>query len=67
MRNNLDKKSICVDLKAPEGKQLILDLAPKFDIVAENFKGGALGRMGLGYDDIAVWVAHPGGGHTTRG
>ena len=58
LRNNLDKKSICVDLKAPEGKQLILDLAPKFDIVAENFKGGALARMGLGYEDIAA--VHPG-------
>lgn len=58
LRNNLDKKSICVDLKAPEGRQLILDLAPKFDIVAENFKGGALTRMGLGYDDIAA--VHPG-------
>jgi len=58
LRNNLDKKSICVDLKAPEGKQLILDLAPKFDIVAENFKGGALARMGLGYDDVAA--VHPG-------
>jgi len=58
LRNNLDKKSICVDLKSPEGKQLILDLAPKFDIVAENFKGGALSRMGLGYEDIAA--VHPG-------
>jgi len=57
LRNNLGKRSICVDLKAPEGRQLILDLAPKFDIVAENFKGGALARMGLGYDDIAA--VHP--------
>jgi crotonobetainyl-CoA:carnitine CoA-transferase CaiB-like acyl-CoA transferase len=57
LRNNLGKRSICVDLKSPEGKQLILDLAPKFDIVAENFKGGALGRMGLGYDKIAA--VHP--------
>lgn len=57
LRNNLDKKSICVDLKSPEGRQIILDLAPKFDIVAENFKGGALKRMGLGYEDIAA--VHP--------
>lgn len=57
LRNNLGKRSICVDLKSPEGKQLILDLAPRFDIVAENFKGGALGRMGLGYDEIAA--VHP--------
>lgn len=57
LRNNLDKRSICVDLKAPAGRQLILDLAPRFDIVAENFKGGALERMGLGYADIAA--VHP--------
>ncbi len=57
LRNNLNKRSICVDLKAPEGRQLVLDMAPRFDIVAENFKGGALARMGLGYDDIAA--VHP--------
>ncbi len=58
LRNNLDKRSICVDLKAPEGRQIILDLATRFDVVAENFKGGSLARMGLGYDDIAA--VHPG-------
>lgn len=57
LRNNLGKRSMCVDLKSPEGRQIVLDLAPKFDIVAENFKGGALKRMGLGYDDIAA--VHP--------
>ena len=53
LRNNLNKRSIGIDLKAPEGRQLILDLAPRFDIVAENFKAGALANMGLGYSDIA--------------
>ncbi len=57
LRNNLNKRSITVDLKSDRGRQLVLDLAPKFDIVAENFKAGALGRMGLGYDDVAA--AHP--------
>jgi crotonobetainyl-CoA:carnitine CoA-transferase CaiB-like acyl-CoA transferase len=57
-RNNFNKRSICVDLKHPDGRQLILDLVPKFDIVAENFKSGALQKMGLGYDDIAA--VHPG-------
>ena len=52
LRNNLDKRSICVDLKNPEGKQLILDLAPSFDIVAENSKAGALDRLGLGWEAI---------------
>ena len=72
LRNNLGKRSICVDLKAPEGRQLVLDLAPRFDIVAENFKGGALARMGLGYDDIAavhpsvVYVSVSGFGNTVE-
>jgi crotonobetainyl-CoA:carnitine CoA-transferase CaiB-like acyl-CoA transferase len=52
LRNNLNKRSICVDLKAPEGRQLILDLAPRFDVVAENSKAGALERLGLGWDAI---------------
>ena len=56
-RNNFNKRSICVDLKNDDGRKLILDLVPKFDIVAENFKAGALARMGLGYDDIAA--IHP--------
>ena len=58
LRNNLNKRSITVDLKNPLGRELILQLAPKFDIVAENFKGGALTRMGLGYDDVRA--VHPG-------
>ena len=53
LRNNLDKRSITVNLKSERGKQLILDLAPHFDVFAENFKGGALARMGLGYDVVA--------------
>jgi crotonobetainyl-CoA:carnitine CoA-transferase CaiB-like acyl-CoA transferase len=59
LRNNFSKRSICVDLKDPAGRDLILRLAPRFDIVAENFKGGALQRMGLGYDDIRA--VHPAG------
>lgn len=57
LRNSMSKRSICVDLKSARGRQLILDLAPKFDIVAENFKGGAAKRMGLGYEDVRA--VHP--------
>ncbi len=71
MRNNLNKRSICVDLKSDAGRDLILRLAPKFDIVAENFKGGALAKMGLGYEDIravhpaAIYLSISGFGNTT--
>ncbi len=54
LRNNLDKRSICVDLKHPEGRDLVLRLAPAFDVVAENFKPGAMQRLGLGPADLAA-------------
>jgi crotonobetainyl-CoA:carnitine CoA-transferase CaiB-like acyl-CoA transferase len=57
LRNNLGKRSICVDLKKPEGRDLVLALAPRFDVVAENSKAGAMARLGLGYADVAA--VHP--------
>jgi crotonobetainyl-CoA:carnitine CoA-transferase CaiB-like acyl-CoA transferase len=57
LRNNLGKRSICVDLKSPAGRQLVLDLAPRFDVIAENSKAGAMARLGLGYADVAA--VHP--------
>lgn len=70
LRNNLDKRSIGLDLKAPEGRDLFLRLVPRFDVVAENFKPGTMDRMGLGYADIAavapraVYVSISGFGNT---
>jgi formyl-CoA transferase len=58
LRNNLDKRSVGIDLKAPEGRKLFLELVPHFDVIAENFKPGTMDRMGLGYDAIAA--VHPG-------
>ena len=52
LRNNLNKRSVSINLKDPRGRQLVLDLAARFDVFAENFKGGALLRLGLGYDDV---------------
>ncbi len=58
LRNSLGKRSVGIDLKHPEGRELVLALAPHFDVFAENFKAGALAKLGLGYDDVAK--AHPG-------
>lgn len=63
LRNNFNKRSVGIDLKAPEGRELFLDLVPKFDVVAENFKAGTLERLGLGYEDIAA--RHPGVVHVS--
>ena len=54
LRNNLDKRSITVNLKDPKGKELILALAPRYDVFAENFKSGAMTKMGLGYDAVSA-------------
>lgn len=70
IRNNLGKKSVGVDLK--KGRDLILDLAGKFDIFAENFKAGAMARMGLGYEDLSarwpslIYVSVSGFGNTVE-
>ena len=58
LRNNLDKRSIGIDLRSPEGRDLFLSLVPRFDVIAENFKAGTMDRMGLGYETIAG--IHPG-------
>ncbi len=57
LRNNLSKRSVTVNLKADQGRELVLALAPHFDVFAENFKAGALDRMGLGYEAVAA--VHP--------
>lgn len=58
LRNNLGKRSLCLDLKTPEGKELLLRLAPRFDVFVENYKAGAVDRLGLGYE--AISAIHPG-------
>jgi formyl-CoA transferase len=57
LRNNFHKRSLAVNLKEPAGRDLVLRMAPRFDIVAENSKAGAIARLGLGYDDIRA--VHP--------
>ncbi len=54
LRNNLDKRSITVNLKDPRGVELVLALAPHYDVFAENFKSGAMRKMGLGYEAVAA-------------
>jgi crotonobetainyl-CoA:carnitine CoA-transferase CaiB-like acyl-CoA transferase len=57
LRNNFNKRSVGIDLKAPEGRELFLSLVPRFDVIAENFKPGTMERLGLGYDVISA--RHP--------
>jgi CoA:oxalate CoA-transferase len=51
-QQNAGKRNISVDLRAPGGRQLILDLARKADILLENFRPDVMPRLGLGYDAL---------------
>src|SRR5207253_10759703 len=57
LRNNLGKRSVGIDLKSRDGRDLFLRLVPHFDVVAENFRSGTMQSLGLGYDDVAA--VHP--------
>ena len=70
LRNNLNKKSVGLDLKSPKGRELFIEMAGQFDIVAENFKAGTMKRLGLDYDTLAeihpslIYVSVSGFGNT---
>ena len=49
---NRNKRSICVDLQAEEGRDLARGLAARSDVVIQNFKHGGAQKMGLGYEDL---------------
>lgn len=49
---NRNKRGITVDLKSPEGQEIIRELAAGSDIVVENFKLGTLERIGIGYEQL---------------
>jgi formyl-CoA transferase len=49
---NRNKKSITVNLKSPEGQEIIRRLAGLSDVLVENFKAGELTELGLGYEQL---------------
>ena len=49
---NRNKQSVSVDLKKPAGRDLILKMAERADVVLENFRPGVMDRLGLGYEAL---------------
>jgi len=49
MNLNRNKKSLTLNLKAPEGKNVFLDLVKRSDVLIENFRPGTLDDLGVGY------------------
>jgi formyl-CoA transferase len=50
---NANKRSLTLNLKSEEGKQLFKEVIAKSDVLVENFGPGTLERLGLGYDVLA--------------
>ena len=46
------RRSVAVDLKHPEGRQLVLDLAERSEVLLEGFRPGVAERLGIGPDDL---------------
>lgn len=57
MSFNHNKKSVAIALDTPEGRDIVLQLVPKVDVVVENFTLGTMEKLGLGYD--ALKAANP--------
>jgi crotonobetainyl-CoA:carnitine CoA-transferase CaiB-like acyl-CoA transferase len=49
---NRNKKSLALDMKDPRGKEIVLKLAEKADIVLENFRPGVVKKLGIDYDSL---------------
>lgn len=47
---NRNKKSISIDLKSPQGRDLLLDMIGSADVLIENFGPGTMERLGLDYE-----------------
>ncbi|HSN53425.1 MAG TPA: CaiB/BaiF CoA-transferase family protein [Candidatus Sulfomarinibacteraceae bacterium] len=53
-----NKRSVTVNLKSDEGRELVRKLAAKVDVLVENFRPGTMEGWGLGPDDL--WPSNPG-------
>jgi formyl-CoA transferase len=70
LAQNANKKSVTLNLKTPEGKEIFLRLAKEADVLVENYRPDVMERMGLGYATLAaqnprlIYCAISGFGHT---
>lgn len=67
---NRNKRGICINLKTEGGRDVARRLAASSDVLIENFRAGALAKLGLGYEDLSalnprlIWAEVSGFGRT---
>jgi len=70
MSVNRGKKSISINLKTEKGKQILLEMIKKVDVLVENFRPGTMEKLGLGWEVLKqinpklIYAAASGFGHT---
>lgn len=70
MSLNRNKRSMTLNLKEKEAKELFREMVKKADVVMENYRPGTMEKFGLGYEDLKkinpklIYVACSGFGHT---
>lgn len=70
MSINRNKKSMTLNFKKEAGKEILLELIKKVDVIVENFRPGTMEKLGLGYDVLRrvnpkiIYAAASGFGHT---
>jgi len=52
LNNNRGKRAISLDLTTDAGREIVLELAEQADVVVQNFRPGAVKRLGVSYEDI---------------
>jgi len=58
MMMNRNKRGLALDLKSPKGRALLLKMVKGADVLVENFRGGTMDKLGLGYE--ALKAENPG-------
>ena len=52
MMMNRNKRGLALDLKHPEGRALLRRMAKQADVLVENFRGGTMDKLGLGFETL---------------
>ena len=70
MAQSAGKRAITLNLKQPEGREILKKLAATADVLVENYTGGSMDRLELGYDELSkvnpklIYCSMTGYGHT---
>ena len=49
---NRNKGAIAIDLKTPEGLEIVRSLVKEYDVVVEQFRPGVMSRLGIGFEEL---------------